>query len=137
MTRFRRGEPRDLAELAAVQAVSPEAAQWDPADYLGYDLLVATEEDRVIGFLVSRRTGEGERELLNLAVTPEYRRRGVARALAKTFLDAGGGTVFLEVRESNESARKFYKSLGFKELIVRQKYYDSSDEAAIVMQLHS
>ena len=57
MTAIRRGRPADLEAVAAIQYRSPEAAQWDPRDYLTHDFWVAAaSEDRVAGFLVLRRT---------------------------------------------------------------------------------
>jgi len=135
--RVRAGEPADLEAIAAIQSASPEAALWPPGDYLQYDLRVAERQRRVAGFLVARRTAEGEAEVLNLAVAPEFRRQGVARALMRAFLHGFQGDVFLEVRSSNLSALEFYKSLGFQELTLRTDYYERPPEAAIVMKFHS
>jgi len=137
MLEIRRGEQRDLAEIAAIQAASPEAAEWRCADYLQYDLCVAVCENRVAGFLAARTVAEGESEILNLAVAPEFRRRGCGRALVEAFLKRARGDVFLEVRSSNLHALGFYKSLGFQELTLRQDYYAAPPEAAIVMKFHS
>ena len=134
---LRPGEPGDLDAIAAIQAASPEAAPWPPGDYLRYDLRVAVRQQRVAGFLVTRRTAEAEAEVLNLAVDPDFRRQGVARALICAFLHNFQGDVFLEVRCSNSSARGFYKSLGFQELTLRKDYYEMPPEAAIVMKFHS
>ena len=89
------------------------------------------------GFLVARTLAADEHEILNLAVTPDSRRKGVARALLGSALESFHGSVFLEVRESNGVAQAFYKSLGFKELSRRQGYYSSPSEAGIVMKFHS
>lgn len=137
MTAIRRGEAGDLAEIAAIQAASPETAQWDVAQYLQYDLRVALRQDRVAGFLVGRQVAEGERELLNLAVTPEWRRQGIARALLGDWLKEAGGETYLEVRESNRAARSFYEVLGFQYVGRRNGYYESPPEPAIVMKFHS
>jgi ribosomal-protein-alanine N-acetyltransferase len=134
---IRRGEPPDLAPVAVIQAASPEAAQWAPADYLRYDFRVSVCGIRVAGFLVSRALVEGEIELLNLAVAPEFRRRGVARKLVESLLAESPGVVYLEVRESNQSARKFYNHMGFQEVGSRSGYYQAPPEAAIVMKFHS
>src|SRR4051795_3491597 len=123
MTAIRRGGPADLEAVAAIQYCSPEAVQWAPGDYLAYDFWVAASEDRVAGFLVLRRTAPDEGEILNLAVSPDFRRRGAARRLMETALQSFTGTFFLEVRESNETAQKIYKSLGFQELSRRPEYY--------------
>ena len=137
MLEIRQGEARDLAGVAAVQAASPEAAQWNPADYLDYEFRVATSETGVAGFLVARRVAEGEAEILNLAVAPQFRRQGVARALAESFLEGFPGAVYLEVRASNTSAQEFYKTFGFQQVSVREGYYHTPAEAAIVLKFHS
>jgi ribosomal-protein-alanine N-acetyltransferase len=137
MLEIRPGQPRDLAEIAAIQTASPGAAAWPAADYLPYDLRVAVCENRVAGFLAARTVAEGESEILNLAVAPEFRRQGCGRALMESFLRGVRGAVFLEVRRSNSGAREFYKSMGFHELTLRQEYYSEPPEAAIVMKFHS
>jgi len=133
---IRRGGHDDLLAIAAIQAASPEAAHWDPADYLNYDLRVAVSEGTVAGFLVVRIVA-GEAEILNLAVAPEFRRRGLARELLQSVLKQFQGPVFLEVRESNQAARSTYQALGFAEVSMRHSYYVSPLEAAIVMKFHS
>jgi ribosomal-protein-alanine N-acetyltransferase len=134
---IRRGGTDDLDAVAAIQETSAGAAQWKTADYLEQDFRVAISENRVVGFVVARTVAADEREILNLAVAPDFRRKGVARALMASALAAFRGQVFLEVRESNGVAQKFYKSLGFKELSKRSAYYDNPPETAIVLKFHS
>jgi ribosomal-protein-alanine N-acetyltransferase len=104
---------------------------------LNFDLLVATCGIHVVGFLVGRTLLDGEHELLNLAVAPDYRRQGVGRSLICAYLEASKGAVFLEVRPSNRAARAFYKSLAFDEVSLRPGYYQNPSEPAIVMKFHS
>ena len=89
-----------------------------------------------------------ESELLNLVVAPEFRRKGLARALLQEFLTAPAtpgqakacptkSSLYLEVRESNQAARNLYKSMGFQEVNIRPEYYQAPPEAAIVMKFHS
>ena len=141
MRLIREGREEDLPEIAAIQNASPEAAQWSPGDYLQYRLQVCVEKDRVAGFAAWREVARGEFELLNIAVAPEFRRRGVARQLLESMIEraktGGPCSVFLEVRESNSAARAFYKSLKFEELCVRPNYYEYSLESAIVMKFQS
>ena len=134
---IRCGQPEDFAQIAEIQAASPEAAQWDVADYGLYDLLVATCNERVTGFLLARSLGDTECEVLNIAVSPEFRRKGVGKALLSSLLEGYKGTVFLEVRESNQNARKLYKSMGFQEISTRRNYYEFPSESAIVLKFHS
>ena len=137
MTAIRRGGAEDLEAVAAIQQASSGAAGWSVGDYLAQDFLVAVDGDRVLGFLVSRTVAADEREILNLAVAPEARRTGLARALVSHSLAGFRGAVFLEVRESNRIALEFYKSLGFIDLSRRAGYYSSPPETAIVMKFHS
>lgn len=79
-----------------------------------------------------------EAEIANLAVEPTGRRRGIGRLLLDTALDEaavrGIRTVFLEVRESNESARSLYASRGFREIGRRRAYYTHPREDALVLR---
>ncbi len=134
---IRRADAADFPKIAAIQAACPEAAQWDAAGYSAYDVWVAVSGTAIAGFLAARTLGAGECEVLNLAVSPEFRRQGMARALIQALLSTFPGTAFLEVRESNRSARDLYKSMGFQEIGVRPAYYDTPSEAAIVMKFHS
>jgi [ribosomal protein S18]-alanine N-acetyltransferase len=127
----------NLAAIAAIQAASPEASQWDPAGYLEYDCLVAIEDDRVAGFLVSRQTAPGEREILNLAVELSARRHGIARGLIAAELERACGQWFLEVRGSNIAALNLYKGCGFQVAGRRDSYYHEPPEPGIVMKLIS
>src|SRR5262249_7011739 len=126
----RPARPEDRAAIAAIQRASPEASSWDPA---GYEVTVAEVDGRVAGFLVIRQTAPDEVEVLNLAVAPEHRRKGVARDLLQTLLERTPGDVFLEVRESNLGARLFYQSLGFTDVSRRPEYYSDPPDAGIVM----
>jgi ribosomal-protein-alanine N-acetyltransferase len=137
MTGIRRGKPGDLEEVAAIQEASPEAARWNVSEYPQYDFRVAVRGRRIAGFLVCRNVADDERELLNLAVAPEFRRHGVARDLLAGLLAEAPGAIFLEVRESNRAARNIYKSMGFQEVGNRPGYYENPLEAAIVMKFHS
>ncbi len=102
-----------------------------------YARLNAILEDRVIGWLISREVAPGEIEILNLFTQPHFRRRGVARGLIDHLLRTVPQTVFLEVRESNDAARKLYQALGFLPIGCRKEYYRDPVESAIVMKFHS
>lgn len=127
----------DLAALVCIQAASLDAAHWDPESYLAYDCLVAVVEGAVAGFLVSRQTASDEHEILNMAVGPSHRRRGVARRLLEHVLAGSAGAWFLEVRESNIAALNLYKQFGFQATGRRDAYYEDPREAAIVMRVFS
>jgi ribosomal-protein-alanine N-acetyltransferase len=127
----------DLADIWNIQSQAGQAAQWNPAEYLSHLSVIAVIGGSTAGFAVARRTAPDELEILNVAVGPPFRRRGVARRLIQEILTGYRGTIFLEVRQSNLAARKLYHSLGFETIAVRKDYYSDSGEPAIVMKFHS
>lgn len=127
----------DLPDIARIQSASPEASFWAPPAYLDYDCRVAVVDGTVAGFLAARDVGPGETEILNVAVDPTFRRRGVASELVRAALSAHPGTVYLEVRVSNQAAGSLYRKLGFREAGIRPKYYSDPVEDGIVMARQS
>jgi ribosomal-protein-alanine N-acetyltransferase len=81
---------------------------------------------KVIGFSVSRIAAD-EAEILSIAVAQSHRGRGLSNNLLLTHLGhlAGRGvrTVFLEVEENNQPARRLYKRAGFAVAGRRERYY--------------
>ena len=137
MIQIRPAAESDLDEIWRIQSTCLPAVQWKIADYLRHECRIATIDDRIAGFAVARHTSPDEIEILNLAVDPPFRRRGVARGLITELLANFRGSVYLEVRQSNIAARKLYHSMGFEAIGVRKDYYDSPGESAIVMKFHS
>jgi len=80
-----------------------------------------------------------EMHLINLAVHPKHRRRGIARQLLAEGLaqarNLGAALAWLEVRPSNVAARQLYESFGFKEVGRRPRYYDDTQEDALLLTL--
>jgi len=78
-----------------------------------------------------------ESEILNIAVDPTRRGLGLGGLLLDSAMgqarSRGAAAVFLEVRESNESARRLYASRGFNEISRRKKYYRNPAEDALVL----
>ena len=76
-------------------------------------------------------------ELLNIAVHPEARRRGLGKRLMEWMFQQGivegVKTIWLEVRPSNRAARRLYRKMGFTEVGRRRRYYRDLDEDAILM----
>ena len=98
--------------------------------------LVAKVENKAVGYVgVWRVLDEGH--ITNVAVHPDFRGRGIAKALVSELLllcEKDGITSFtLEVRKSNVIAQNIYKSLGFKEEGIRKRYYEDNNEDAIIM----
>jgi ribosomal protein S18 acetylase RimI-like enzyme len=127
----------DLPEITAIQQTAPESSQWHPQDYMTFDCRVALIDNRIAGFLVSRAVADKEREILNIAVHPDFRRLHVATELLRYELGRAPGTHFLEVRESNAAARQLYEGLGFQAVGERPQYYDDPCETGIVMRILS
>lgn len=94
------------------------------------------DEGRVIGFCSFWKILE-ELHVNNLAVRPEHRRAGVARALLTRVLAdgvrLGARRALLEVRESNQPAQQLYEQFGFSIAGVRRRYYSHPDEDALVL----
>ena len=135
--------PDDAEKVNGILADSAGAANWTEAGYreaagwVGALALVAEAKGRLIGFIVGRQIAD-EAEILNLAVRRESRRRGEGEALLKTalagFLERRATRVFLEVRESNETAIAFYAKQGFSKTGRRPGYYRDPAEAAVLME---
>lgn len=99
---------------------------------------VATVDEKVAGYVCAFIIGE-DSEILKLAVRPEYRERGIARALnarcIKDLKEARCRKVYLEVRRTNGAAINLYESFGFRVVGVRKSYYRSPVEDALMMKL--
>lgn len=78
-----------------------------------------------------------EGEIARVAVNHSYRRQGVGRSILKQVEkiceEKNIIRLMLDVRESNESARKFYQSFGFKEDGIRKNFYEMPKENAVLM----
>ncbi len=140
--RIRPARERDLPQLTAIQHTAPESSQWEAQDYLAFDCQVAvvndaSSEDRIAGFLVSRSVAHQEREILNIAIHPDFRRLHIATELLQAELSRCPGVHFLEVRQSNAAARRLYEGLGFEAVGERPAYYDNPPETGIVMRILS
>jgi [ribosomal protein S18]-alanine N-acetyltransferase len=138
--RVRPATGEDEPRLEEIERACFPSGHWSADDFRSHCCLIAEYEDRIIGFVVVQEVyaGDGgaeapEIEVLNVAVLPEFRRLGFARALLSQVL-ARRGVYFLEVRESNEAARRLYREFGFREVTRRVDYYNEPDESAIVMR---
>jgi ribosomal-protein-alanine N-acetyltransferase len=137
----------------ALEHDSPTSAHWSRSQY--EDLFDRTGSDRqferiawlaeeesqsseVLAFLVAHRV-DTEWELENIVVAGVARRSGVGMRLLGEFIAhvraEQGSRIFLEVRQSNQSARAFYRKAGFEETGLRKDYYSNPPENAIVCGL--
>ena len=99
--------------------------------------LVALEAERVVGY-VGSQTVLGWTDMMNLAVHPDFRRRGIGEglvaALEEELKKQGSQQLTLEVRASNESAKALYSKLGFREVGLRKNYYHKPREDALILR---
>ena len=81
----------------------------------------------------------GEGDITNVAVLPEYRRKGIASRLIDVMIKKANelelSLLTLEVRRSNEAAQNLYKKFGFETIGERKRYYSDNREDALIMQL--
>ena len=133
--------PEHLGEVKALLDTCFGASAWS-LDSLSSELnkpdsacTVAVEDDRVIGFLAFEQILD-EGSIIEVAVHPDCRRRGVARGLITgAMADNSVKEIYLEVRESNIPAISLYKSLGFEQIAMRRDYYSHPKENALIMML--
>ena len=133
--------------MIEIERQSPTTAHWTEQQYqylLADDspspqrlALIAQEvaTAAILGFLVARHLAP-EWELENIVVAPEARKKGIGTRLLTEWLsralETNSETVFLEVRESNTTARQLYEALGFQETGRRKDYYSGPTEDAIL-----
>ena len=99
--------------------------------------LVTLDEDVVAGY-VGSQTVLGETDMMNIAVHPNYRKRGIATDLIQALIAAltaqGSHSLMLEVRSTNEPAKNLYRKLGFEAVGIRRNYYRNPKEDALILR---
>lgn len=119
--------PDPWSERSIASELSNQLALW----------LVAEDNGVVTGYIGSQ-TVPDESDMMNVAVHPDYRRRGIAEALVNTLCDAlkerGSVSLTLEVRASNEPAKALYEKLGFEQVGRRPNYYRNPKEDALILK---
>ncbi len=133
----------DLDQVLAIERVS-FVTPWTRAAFC-YEIeqnkvarcTVMRADERVVGYVCLWEIGH-EIHITNLAVHPDWRRRGVGKRLLAFAMAEGGSRgvtlAFLEVRPSNAQALKLYESLGFQVIGRRAGYYFDTGEDALVME---
>ena len=136
--------PLQFADLDRVEQIEKECygLPWSRAMFAGELIksssvcLGAFRLERVIGYLIVSLFVD-DWHIMNLAVDPAWRRRGVAGRMLNDFLarSAGGRErgYTLEVRKSNEAAIRLYEQFGFKAHGIRRGYYLDDQEDALIM----
>jgi ribosomal-protein-alanine N-acetyltransferase len=136
--------PLALADLNAIEQIERRSypTPWSRSMFAGElakptsMCLGAFEDDQLAGYLIISRYVDAW-HVMNIAVAPQFRRRGIATALLqKLFEQTEDGSrrgYTLEVRVSNEGAIKLYERLGFTARGTRRGYYTDNREDALIM----
>ena len=99
--------------------------------------LVALDGETVAGYIGSQSV-LGESDMMNVAVHPEHRRKGIAealiQALSRGLKDRGNICLTLEVRASNDPAIALYDKLDFHQVGRRPNYYRNPKEDALILR---
>lgn len=142
--RLRPATDGDIGSIAAIER-SCFADPWSEESFrriLGgpsaiFHVIGYPPDFEVAGYVIAFNLGE-DAELLNIAVHPDYRGRGLAGQMLDAVLielrARGVRNAFLEVRESNKAARGLYDSRGFRPIGRRRNYYRRPVEDALVMR---
>ena len=135
-------KPEYVAQVAALEKIcfsdpwSERSVASELENKLAY-WLVALEGETVAGYIGSQTVME-ETDMMNVAVHPDFRRKGIAEALVSGLVAAlkenGSRCLTLEVRASNEPAIKLYEKLGFAQIGRRPKYYRNPREDALILR---
>ena len=137
----------DLLEVVEIEELSGISAWgWDayhkelqsPEDVIMLVGKIGNGRKAIAGFIISRVVA-GELHINNVAVRPEFHRRGFAAQLLTAVLTEGRSNgarlAFLEVRAGNAAAQGLYRRCGFKVTGRRRRYYNQPVEDALLMSL--
>ena len=138
---IRRMTKEDCADVAAIEAVS-FSVPWslraftDTVEKENFRYFVAEENGEILGYCGFLYVLD-EAEIPNVCVKESARKQGVGKQMMSALLDEakklGLAVLYLEVRESNQAARKLYESLGFVENGIRKNFYEHPVEHAVLM----
>lgn len=115
---------------------------WSKESFLGevetpnHIYLVAEEDENILGYCGLWEVA-GEGQITNVCVAPEHRGKAVATQMLEELLahakEMSVEATTLEVRISNEPARRLYEKLGFEEAGIRKGFYSHPKEDAVIM----
>ena len=101
-------------------------------------LWLIAEADGVVAGYVGSQTVLDSADMMNLAVSQDFRRQGIGEQLVNSLTEAlaekGVKTLLLEVRISNEPAKQLYQKLGFEIVGKRPRYYEKPREDALILR---
>ena len=136
-------QQHEVPAVAAINAIA-SGYPWSEQQFVdslnNHHCFVLKQQEKAIGFCIWQRVA-GEACLLNIAIEPDFQRRGLARQLLNHGLSYcqcnGDLQCYLEVRESNLAALALYTKLGFENAGLRKNYYplEQGREHAVIMTL--
>ena len=142
MIEFAEMQPRHVPWIAELEKIcfhdpwSERSIASELENPLSY-WLVAMDGEKLVGY-VGSQTVLGETDMMNVAVSPDYRRQGIAEGLILALIAdlkaRESHCLTLEVRDSNTPARSLYTSLGFSEIGRRKNYYRNPREDALILR---
>jgi [ribosomal protein S18]-alanine N-acetyltransferase len=132
-----------MSDLGAVEVIERQSYEtpWSRSMFAGElakpasICLGAFDDDALVGYMIISRYVDAW-HVMNVAVDPAYRRRGVAKRLLERLFDLTDGAergYTLEVRVSNDAAIRLYEGAGFRARGVRRGYYTDNREDALIM----
>ena len=128
-------EKRSFKRSWSRQSFLAELSREDSSNY-GVRRRGSPKEQPIIAYICYRMI-QDEMHLLKIAVSPEWRSRGIASWLLDTCLEresnSGATGILLEVRPSNHPAIALYGKMGFRTVGRRPRYYPDTREDALVM----
>lgn len=109
-------------------------------DSLSFAYVVRDVDGKIIGYVFMKALLD-ELHLLNIAVDPQWRRKGLGKVLIERVLNTVEEKrmerVILEVRVSNQPALDLYRKFGFKRVCIRRNYYCRPTENALLLQYNA
>lgn len=134
--------PSDVAAIAELEKVC-FSDPWS-ADSIAYELVnplsywLVAELDGVVAGYVGSQSVLDAADMMNIAVAPNYRKRGIGQALVNALTDYLSKNnviaLLLEVRVSNGPAISMYEKLGFQQVGKRPNYYRNPREDALILR---
>lgn len=139
---YRVWDYRDILRIAALEEQCFGKEKWNYAMFASsfmqngfFSALCETEKGELTAYGCVQCAAD-EADLLNIAVAPAYRRRGIGKTVLKRLTSGakrrGVKRMFLEVRASNTAAQALYAGEGFSVISERKRYYPDG-ESALVM----
>ncbi|WP_022852756.1 ribosomal protein S18-alanine N-acetyltransferase [Thermodesulfatator atlanticus] len=139
--KLRPARKEDLKEILTIERLS-FPTPWQPSHFFAElykenaHFWVLLKGEKIIGYTCFWII-QDEAHLANVAIHPSFRGKGYGSFLFIHFLRflrrKGVKRVFLEVRERNKIAQRFYEKFGFKKDGIRKNYYQDTKEHAILM----